>query len=78
MSVMAYEVTVELDGVRKIITLDDTYPAIRDWGTATEFAIRMVQHDHPYADVEFMDCAEYVHEEYTNYGYIYQAPLKLQ
>jgi len=78
MSVMAYEIMLELDGVRTVITLDDTYPAVRDWKTATEFAIHMAHHDHPGKHIEFMDCAEYVHEEYTLYGYIHEAPIKLQ
>ena len=78
MSVMAYEVMLELDGVRTIITLDDTYPAVNSWNTATEFAIHMAQHDHPDKNIEFMDCAEYVHEEYTKYGYIHEAPIILQ
>ena len=78
MSVMAYEVMLELDGVRTVITLDDTYPAVNSWDTATEFAIHMAHHDHPDKHIEFMDCAEYVHEEYTPYGYIHDAPIVLQ
>jgi len=38
----------------------------------------MAQHDHPDAQIEFMDCAEYIHEEYTQYGYIHEAPIVLQ
>jgi len=78
MAVMAYEVMLELDGVRTIITLDDTYPSINSWSTATEFAIYMAKHDHPDKHIEFMDCSEYVHEEYTSYGYIHSAPTTLQ
>ena len=78
MSVMAYEIMLELDGVRTVITLDDTYPAVRDWITATEFAIHIVLHDTPDAIVDFMDCAEYEHEEYKQWGYIHEAPLTLQ
>ena len=47
MAVMAYELMLELDGVRTVITLDDTYPAVNSWNTATEFAIHMAQHDYP-------------------------------
>ena len=78
MAVMAYEIMLELDWVRTVITLDDTYPAVNSWNTATEFAIHMAQHDYPNKHIEFMDCAEYVHEEYTSYGYIHEAPIRLQ
>ena len=71
---MAYEVTVEVDKVKSIIKLDDTYPAVNDWLSATNFAM----HDHPDAIVDFMDCAEYEHQEYTQWGYIHEAPLTLQ
>ena len=74
MSVMAYEVTLKIDGTNSIVTLDDTYPAVRDWVTATEFAIHLVLHDSPDSRVDFMDCAEYEHEEYKKWGYIYEAP----
>tara|TARA_R110001632_G_scaffold115534_1_gene226986 strand:- start:488 stop:724 length:237 start_codon:yes stop_codon:yes gene_type:complete len=77
-AVMAYDVTLEIDGVTSVVSLDDTYPAVNEWVTATEFAIHMAMHDHPDANIEFIDCAEYVHEEYTQYGYIQDAPLTLQ
>ena len=78
MSVMAYEITLEIDGINSIVMLDDTYPAVRDWVTATEFAIHLALHDHPDAIVDFVDCAEYEHKEYTKWGYIHEAPLTLQ
>ncbi len=78
MSVMAYEVMLELDGVRTVITLDDTYPAVSNWHTATEFAIQLAMHDHPDANVDFLDCAEYEHMEYSKWGYIHEAPIRLQ
>jgi len=78
MAVMAYDVTIELDGTVSVIKLDDTYPAVRDWATATEFAIHMALFNHPDAQVEFIDCAEYIHKEYTSYGYIHPAPIALQ
>jgi len=78
MAVMAYEVTLEIDGVKSVVSLDDTYPAVENWNTATEFAIYMAMHDYPDSTIEFIDCAEYVHKEYTNYGYIHPAPLRTQ
>ena len=78
MAVMAYDVTLEIDGVTSIVSLDDTYPAVDGWATATEFAVHMAMHDHPDANVEFIDCAEYVHEEYTQYGFIHDTPVVLQ
>ena len=78
MAVMAYDITLEIDNVKSVVKLDGTYPAVNDWKSATEFAIYMAQHDHPDKHIEFMDCAEYVHEEYTSYGYIHSAPTTVQ
>ena len=78
MSVMAYEVTVEIDKVKSIIKLDDTYPAVNDWVSATNFAIQLAMHDHPDANVDFLDCAEYEHMDYSKWGYIHEAPIRLQ
>ena len=35
MTVYAYEVTLEVDGLESVVQLDDTYPSINDWKTAT-------------------------------------------
>lgn len=79
MKIMGYEVVVEIDGVESAIQLDDTYPAINNWHTATEFAMRMAEHDHPDAkQIDFVECAEFELEEYQEYGYIHEAPLVLQ
>ena len=78
MVTMAYDITLEIDGVKSVVNLDDTYPAVSCWNTATDFAIHMALHDHPGTQIEFIDCAEYVHEEYTKYGYIHDAPMVLQ
>jgi len=34
MKVNAYEVVIEIDGVKSCINLDDLYPAIKDWHSA--------------------------------------------
>jgi len=78
MAVMAYDVTLEIDGEPSVVKLDTTYPAVHSWNSAVEFAIHMAIHDHPGTKIEFIDCAEYVHAEYTNYGYIHDAPMVLQ
>jgi hypothetical protein len=38
----------------------------------------MAMHDYPGCRIDFIDCAEYVHEEYTSYGYIHQTPIAVQ
>mgnify|MGYP003624694242 CR=1 FL=1 len=78
MAVMAYDITLEIDKCRSIVKLDSTYPSVRNWHTATEFAIHLAMHDHPEAQIEFIDCAEYEHEEYTKYGFIHETPCALQ
>lgn len=79
MKVMGYDVTVEIDGVESVVQLDDTYPAVNDWQTATEFALQLADHMHPYAkDISFVDCAAFELEEYKSYGYIHEAPCVLQ
>jgi hypothetical protein len=78
MAVMAYDVTLEIDGEPSVVKLDTTYPAVHSWNSAVEFAIHMAIHDHPETKIEFIDCAEYVHVEYTNYGFIHDAPMVLQ
>ena len=79
MKVMGYDVTVDIDGVESVAQLDDTYPAINDWRTATEFAMQLADHMHPDADnISFVDCAEFELEEYKSYGYIHEAPCVLQ
>jgi hypothetical protein len=78
MAVMAYDVTLEIDECKSVVKLDTTYPSVSDWVTATEFAIHLALYEHPDAHVEFIDCAEYEHEEYSKYGYIHPAPIVLQ
>ena len=78
MVTMAYDVTLEIDGVASVVTLDTTYPAANSWDSAVEFAINMAIHDHPGPNIEVLDCAADVHAEYTNYGYIHDAPMVLQ
>ena len=62
MAVMEYHITLTTDGVFKVFKIDDTYPTVKDWHSATEFIINMVKHTYPDAEVEFIDCASRVHE----------------
>ena len=79
MKVMGYDVTVEVDGVESVVQLDDTYPAVNDWKSATEFAMALADHKHPDAiDISFVECSEFELEEYKSYGYIHEAPMILQ
>jgi hypothetical protein len=79
MKIMGYEIVLEIDGVESMVKLDDTYPAINNWHTATEVAIRMVENDHPdVKNIDFVECVEYEMEEYEKYPYIHEAPCILQ
>ena len=49
MIVKGYEIVVEIDGVKSQINLDDLYPSIKDWHTASEFAMNMAREANPNA-----------------------------
>lgn len=78
MAVMEYHITLTIDGVSKVFKLDDTYPTVNDWHSATEFTINMAKNSYPKAEVEFIDCASRVHEIYSKWGNISEAPLTTQ
>ena len=78
MPVMAYEVTLVIDKKNVIVKLDDTYPSVNDWRSASEFAILMMKRSEPDSEVEFVDCTEKVHEIYSKWGYISESPLTVQ
>ncbi len=79
MLVMGYDITLEVDGVESVVQLDDTYPQVCDWRSATEFAIHLADHMHPEAKkIAFVDCAEFELEEYKPYGFIHECPMALQ
>jgi PHD/YefM family antitoxin component YafN of YafNO toxin-antitoxin module len=79
MTVYAYEVTLEVDGLESVVQLDDTYPSINDWKTATHFAMLLARHNHPDAvNIELVSVSEYESEEYEDYDYIFPSPVKLQ
>jgi PHD/YefM family antitoxin component YafN of YafNO toxin-antitoxin module len=79
MTVYAYEVTLEIDGVESVVQLDDTYPSIEDWKSATHFALLMARHNHPDAvNIDLVSVSEYEAEEYEEYDYIYPTPVALQ
>lgn len=78
MTINAYEVTLDIDGVESVVQLDDTYPAVEDWKTATHFAIMMAQHMHPEAvNIDLISVSEYEAEEFAEYDYIHPAPLAI-
>lgn len=78
MPVMAYEVTLTIDSKNIIVKLDDTYPSVSDWRSASEFAILMMKRSEPDSEVEFVDCTERVHEIYSSWGYISETPPSFQ
>ena len=79
MRVMGYDVVLDIDGVESTIQLDDTYPAIKDWQTATTFAFNLAEAMHPDADnINFVECGEFEMEEYAEYEYIFETPCVLQ
>lgn len=79
MPVFAYEVTLDIDGVESVVQLDDTYPSIECWKSATHFALLMARHNHPDAvNIDLLSVSEYEAEEYEEYDYIYETPVQLQ
>ena len=78
MAVMAYEIGVMIDGVESVVRLDDTYPAVIDWESATLFAMELVMRQHPDSNVEFLFNKEYPSNDYVGMGYIHEAPLRIQ
>ena len=78
MPIMSYEVTLSIDSKDTIVVVDDTYPSVNDWQTASEFAMHMILHSNPDAEIEFVDCSERIHLDYKKYGYIYPTQLTLQ
>tara|TARA_R100001377_G_scaffold39079_1_gene21786 strand:- start:237 stop:476 length:240 start_codon:yes stop_codon:yes gene_type:complete len=74
----AYEITLEIDGNSSVITLDDTMPSVRDWKSAIETAMLLVKMQKPSANVELLDCSEYVPDEFTGIDYAYPVPLVIQ
>lgn len=79
MKVMGYDVTIDIDGVESVVQLDDTYPSVKDWQSASEFAMHLADHMHPNAEnILFVECSEFELEEYKSYGFIHEAPYMLQ
>ena len=79
MLVMGYDVKVQVDGEESLIQLDDTYPSIVDWHSATNFAMMLARESHPEAvNIEFIECGEYEMEEYKPYPFIHEAPYAVQ
>ena len=78
MPISAYEVTLEIDGEESVIQLDDTYPAVNDWVTATEFAMLMARHFYPDAvHIDLISCGEYVPDDLQDIDYVYDTPLRI-
>ena len=79
MTVYAYEVTLEIDGQESVIQLDDTYPSVDDWKSATHFALLLARETYPDAvNIELVSVSEYEAEEFAEYDNIYPAPMALQ
>ena len=77
--VNGYEIVVEIDGVKSLINLDDLYPSIKDWHSATEFAMKMAREANPDAVcIDFLECGEYELEGYEEIPYIHEAPFRVQ
>jgi len=74
----AYEIVLEVKGQESCITLDDTFPEIDRWASACRKAVLMAKHIHPDKEIDFVSCAEYEADEYSDIGYIYDAPVALQ
>ena len=75
---MAYEIGVMIDGVESVVRLDDTYPAVIDWESATSFAMELVMRQHPESNVEFLFNKEYPSNDYVGMENIHEAPLRIQ
>ena len=74
-----YEIVVEIDGTKSAINLDDLYPSIKDWHTATDFAMKMAREANPDAvHIDFIECGEYELEGYEGIDYIHEAPFRVQ
>jgi len=79
MIVNGYEIVIEIDGVKSLINLDDLYPSIKDWHSATEFAMKMAREANPDAVcIDFLECGEYELEGYEGIPYIHEAPFRVQ
>ena len=79
MLVIGYEVKVKVDGEERLIQLEDTYPSIFDWHSATNFAMMLARESHPEAvNIEFLECGEYEMDEYKQYPFIHEAPFAVQ
>ena len=79
MLVMGYDIKVEVDGMESLRPLDDTYPSISDWHSATNFAMHLAREIHPDAvNIEFLECGEYEMDEYKQYPFIHEAPYAVQ
>ena len=78
MGVMAYEIGVAVDGIESVVRLDDTYPSVYDWESATIFAMELVMSQHPDSNVEFLYNKEYPSKDYVGMENIHEAPIRIQ
>ena len=78
MGVMAYEIGVAVDGIESVVRLDDTYPSVYDWESATIFAMELVMREHPDSNVEFLYNKEYPSKDYVGMENIHEAPIRIQ
>ena len=79
MILKGYEIVVEIDGVKSQINLDDLYPSIKDWHTASEFAMNMARQANTDAvHINFIECGQYELEGYESIPYIHEAHFRVQ
>jgi len=73
----AYEVTLGIDDVPSVVKLDDTMPNVSDWKSAVETAMLLAQMQTPLANIEMLECKEYVPDEFVGIDYAYPIPLTI-
>ena len=74
----AYEVTLGIDDMPSIVSLDDTMPNVSDWKSAVETAMLLAQIQSPLASIEMLSCKEYTPDEFTGIDYAYPIPMVVQ
>ena len=75
--IQAYEVTIGIDDVPSVVNLDDTMPNVNDWKSAVETAMLLAQMQTPLANIEMLECKEYVPDEFSGIDYAYPIPLTI-
>ena len=74
----AYDIALDIDGERRLVKLDDTFPSVHDSNSAINTAMLLVQVKQPTSVVSMIDCAEYVPSEFKGIKYSYPVPEVMQ